>query len=65
MQMVIQMMLDAFPQHIIINHWFLSYEDKGIGFGAAASNVSWDDCYSPEIWLKPGVDNYLKFYSKI
>ena len=46
---------------------FLSYEeDKGIGFGAAASsNVSWDDwLHSPEIWLRPGVDNYLKFYAK-
>lgn len=46
---------------------FLSYdEDKGIGFGAAAaSNVSWDDwVHSPEIWLRPGVDNYLKFYAK-
>ena len=46
---------------------FLSYEeDQGIGFGAAAAdNVSWDDwLHSPEIWLRPGVDNYLKFYAK-
>ena len=44
----------------------LSYdEDKGIGFGnAAADETSWDDWYiSPYIWLRPNVDNLLKFYA--
>ena len=44
----------------------LSYEeDKGFGFGNAAADATvWDDWYiSPELWLRPGVDNMLKFYS--
>jgi hypothetical protein len=44
----------------------LSYdEDKGIGFGNAASAATnWDDWYiSPEIWLRPGVENLAKFYA--
>ena len=40
-------------------------EDKGIGFGnAAADGTVWDDWYiSPHIWLRPNVDNLLKFYA--
>ena len=40
-------------------------EDKGFGFGnAAADGTIWDDWYiSPQIWLRPNVDNLLKFYA--
>ena len=40
-------------------------EDKGFGFGnAAADGTVWDDWYiSPQIWLRPNVDNLLKFYA--
>ena len=40
-------------------------EDKGFGFGNAATDETvWDDWFiSPEIWLRPNVDNLLKFYA--
>ncbi len=44
----------------------LSYdEDKGMGFGNAASDATtWDDyLVSPQIWLRAGVDNLVKFYA--
>ena len=44
----------------------LAYEeDKGMGFGNAAADATvWDDWFiSPELWLRPGVDNLLKFYA--
>ena len=39
--------------------------DKGFGFGnAATTGTLWDDWFiSPNIWLRPNVDNLLKFYA--
>ncbi len=41
-------------------------EDKGMGFGNAASDgTTWDDwLISPEVWLRADVDNIAKFYAK-
>ena len=44
----------------------LAYDgDKGFGFGnAATTGTLWDDWFvSPNIWLRPNVDNLLKFYA--
>jgi len=40
-------------------------EDKGMGFGNAASSATnWDDWFiTPQLWLRPGVDNIGKFYA--
>ena len=54
-----------YPESINAGFELAYDEDKGLGFGnAAADATDWDDWYiSPELWLRPGVDNLTKFYA--
>ncbi len=55
----------CYPESINAGFELAYDEDKGMGFGNAATDgTTWDDwLISPEIWLRPGVDNLVKFYA--